>query len=275
MSIITISRGSYSGGQLLAERVAERLGYPCVSREEVLEEAARLYSFPVDKLTSEMDRRPSFLERLTGERNRRVVYVRAALLDRARKGPLVYHGQVGHLHLSGVMHVLRVRMISSLDYRAKIVAEERHLTLDEAVAFIKQADKERTDWVQFLFGVDWDDASMYDLVVNVGRASMDTACAVVVGMAQRPEFRPTAQSTKALNDLALSSRVLAALLADDRTATPNVEASADEGVVTLRGSLGNKEMATDFIEVARKVEGVTTVNTDFVFMPPERYMTGT
>lgn len=275
MSIITISRGSHSGGQLLAERVAEQLGYPCVSREEVLEEAAKLYSFPVDKLTTEMDRGPSFLERLTGERSRRVIYVRAALLERARKGPLVYHGQVGHLHLSGVMHVLRVRLIADLNYRAGIVAEERNLTLDEAVAFIKKADKERKNWVRFLFGVEWDDPSMYDVVVNVGRASMDTACSVVVGMSQRPEFRPTAQLTKALNDLALSSRVSAALLADERTATPNLEVSADEGVVTLRGALGVKGSEDVYFEVARKVEGVTAVRTDFVFMPPERYMTGT
>jgi cytidylate kinase len=40
MPIITISRGSGSGGQLLAEALGETLGYEVVSREEVVHEAA-------------------------------------------------------------------------------------------------------------------------------------------------------------------------------------------------------------------------------------------
>src|SRR5919197_611039 len=49
MSIITISRGSFSGGQALAERVAQRLGYSCLSRE-VLVEAAATYGVPESTL---------------------------------------------------------------------------------------------------------------------------------------------------------------------------------------------------------------------------------
>ena len=40
MSIITISRGSLSGGQALAERLANRLGYRCISSEALIEAAA-------------------------------------------------------------------------------------------------------------------------------------------------------------------------------------------------------------------------------------------
>ena len=42
MAIITISRGTFSGGQSLAEYVAGKLGYRCLARE-VLIEAARQY----------------------------------------------------------------------------------------------------------------------------------------------------------------------------------------------------------------------------------------
>lgn len=33
MAIITISRGSYSKGKEVAEKVAEKLGYECISRD--------------------------------------------------------------------------------------------------------------------------------------------------------------------------------------------------------------------------------------------------
>ena len=40
MSIITISRGTLSGGRAVAECLAEMLGYPCIGRE-ILQEAAK------------------------------------------------------------------------------------------------------------------------------------------------------------------------------------------------------------------------------------------
>ncbi len=40
MSVITISRGTFSGGKTLAECVAQKLGYRCVDREVIVERAA-------------------------------------------------------------------------------------------------------------------------------------------------------------------------------------------------------------------------------------------
>jgi len=40
--------------------------------------------------------------------------VTAVLLDHARQGNLIYHGHVGHLLLSGISHVLRVRVIADM-----------------------------------------------------------------------------------------------------------------------------------------------------------------
>ncbi len=40
MAIITISRGSNSRGKEVAESLAQRLGYDCVSREILLEASA-------------------------------------------------------------------------------------------------------------------------------------------------------------------------------------------------------------------------------------------
>ncbi len=37
MGVITISRGSYSKGKEIAEKLAQHLGYECISREILLE----------------------------------------------------------------------------------------------------------------------------------------------------------------------------------------------------------------------------------------------
>jgi len=40
MGVITISRGSYSMGKETAEKLAQHLGYECISREILLEASA-------------------------------------------------------------------------------------------------------------------------------------------------------------------------------------------------------------------------------------------
>lgn len=45
MAIITISRGSYHRGREVAETLAARLGYECVSRE-ILLEASNEFNIP-------------------------------------------------------------------------------------------------------------------------------------------------------------------------------------------------------------------------------------
>ena len=49
MAIITISRGSYSKGNSVAEKVAQTLGYRCTGREVILE-ASKEFNIPEVKL---------------------------------------------------------------------------------------------------------------------------------------------------------------------------------------------------------------------------------
>ncbi len=39
MQLICISRGSFSAGKELAEKLAKKLDYPCLGREELIEES--------------------------------------------------------------------------------------------------------------------------------------------------------------------------------------------------------------------------------------------
>ncbi len=45
MSVITISRGSYSKGKEIAEKLAQNLGYECISRD-ILLEASETFKIP-------------------------------------------------------------------------------------------------------------------------------------------------------------------------------------------------------------------------------------
>ena len=88
MAIITISRGSYSKGREVAEKVAKRLGYQVVSRD-VLLDALELFHIPEVKLVRAIHDAPSVLDRFSHGRYRYLAYIQSALLQRATADNLV------------------------------------------------------------------------------------------------------------------------------------------------------------------------------------------
>lgn len=265
MSIITISRGTFSGGEALATAVAERLRYRCVSRE-VLLEAAWGYGVPVDKLAAAMEKRPPLWERLIGKRTAYFTFVRAALCDQALEGRLVYHGYAGHMVLPGVSHALRVRAIADIEYRIRAAMSHQGLTRKDAVAYIDRVDKERRQWTRSVFDVEWDDPALYDVVLNLSRMSVATACEMVVRLTEREEFQPTAASMKALRDLVLGNRVAATFARDERTRGTDLEVTADDGIVSVTGTTQSPALLEAVAAVAREVDGVRDVRSAVRFL---------
>jgi len=265
MSIIAISRGTFSGGEAVAKGVADRLGYRCVSREVVLE-AAWAYGIPAEELIDAMEKRPPLWQRLTGERSDHITFVRAALCEHARGGKSVYHGYVGHLFLPGISHVIGVRVIADMEYRARAAMQQRNLTRKEAVSYIEKVDKERRQWTRFLFDVDWDDPSLYDVVLNLGRMSIATACDTVVHLTERDEFTPTAESMRAMQNLTLGSQAAAVLARDPRTRGAVVQVVANDGVVTVTGTTQSPSVLEAIPAVVRQVAGVTDVKNEVRFL---------
>ena len=263
MAIITISRGTFSGGSELAQRVADRLGYQCTSREVMLE-AAWGSGIPAEEITTAMEKRPSFWHRVMGQRTAYLTLVRAALCEHARGGQLVYHGHVGHLLLPGIAHVVRVRVIADMPFRIQ-AALPQHSTREAALAYIEKVDQERREWVRFLFGVEWDDPLLYDLVLNLSRMSLDTACEAVTQLAARPEFQPTSESAKALRDLVLRSRVEAALAIDPRTRDAELAVTADDGLVDVNGQARWPDGVEAVSLIAQQVEGVKSLHSTVSF----------
>jgi cytidylate kinase len=262
MSIIAISRGTFSGGEALAKRVAERLGYRCLSREMNLEAAATRYRVPTEQLAETIEKRPSFFDRVLGERSAYLTFVRAALCEHARGDNLVYHGYVGQLLLPGISHVIAVRVIADMELRRRAAMRQENLDERAALDRIEQADKERREWTRFLFGVDWENPHLYDLVVNLSRMSLETACETVVQLTEQEDFKPTAASTKAMQNLALASRVSAALRMDFTTRDADLNVSAEDGVVTITGTTRWPEVADAVPAVVRQVDEVREIRSE-------------
>jgi cytidylate kinase len=210
MAIVIISRGSFSHGKEVAEELAAKLGYACISREIILE-ASKHFNIPEIKLFRAVHDAPSILDRFTYGKEQYITYVREALLHHFQKDKVVYHGLAGHFFVQGVSHVLKVRVIADLEDRVAEEMKREGVSADQARASLKKEDEERHRWSYQLYGIDTRDPSLYDLVIHIGAITTDMAADIMQFTVTQPRFQTTPASQKAMDDLLLAAQVQAAL----------------------------------------------------------------
>ena len=160
MAIITISRGSYHRGKEVAEKLAQKLGYSCISRE-ILLDASEEYNIPEIKLIRAIKDAPTILEKLTRQKSKYLAYVRAALLKHVARDNIVYHGLFGHFFLQDIPHVLKVRIVADMDARVADEVKRSALSENKAREILMRDDEERRKWALDLYGADWWDATLW------------------------------------------------------------------------------------------------------------------
>jgi cytidylate kinase len=206
MSIITISRGTYHRGREVAEKLAQKLGYACFSRE-ILLEASEEYNVSEIKLIRAIQDAPSILDRLTRQKEKYVAYIRAALLKHVQKDNVVYHGLFGHFFLQDIPHVLKVRIVGDLEARVADEVKREGISAEIAREIIMRDDEERRKWALYLYGADAWDATLYDLVLHLKAITVDDAVNVISYVAQLPGFQTTPESQQAIDNLVEAARM--------------------------------------------------------------------
>jgi cytidylate kinase len=254
MSIVTISRGSFSHGKAVAEKLAQKLGYECISREIILE-ASKHFNIPEIKLTRGIHDAPSILDRFTYGKERYVTYFREALLHRLQKDNVVYHGLAGHFLVPGVSHVLKVRIWADLEDRVAEEMRREGISAEEARRFLKKDDMERYRWSYHLYGIDTRDPSLYDLVIHIKAITTEEAADIIRYVLSLPRFRTTPESQKAMDDLLLAAQVQAALV--EEVPSARVEVDKGELVVSMGVAWGeDKKFIAKVDQIVDAVGGV-------------------
>ena len=260
MSIITISRGSFSQGKEVAEKVAQRLGYECIARE-VLLEASEQFNIPEAKLLMTIKNAPSILDRFTYGREKYIAYIQAAILKHFQKDNVVYHGMAGHFFVKGIPHVLKVRIIADMNNRIKIIMERDGVSAKEAMRTIKKLDEERLKWSRQLYGIDTSDPSLYDLVLHIQKLSVDDAADIICHTVNLKHFRTTPESQVVLDDLLLAAQVKATFI----DMKPDMQVVANNGVVNLfveAHTAEDVELIEEIKQVVGNIPGIKELKID-------------
>lgn len=241
MAIISISRGSYSRGKEVAEALADKLGYECVSRD-ILLETCEEFAIPEIRLIKALHDAPSVLDRFTHGRERYISYFKAAFLNHMVKDNVVYHGLSGHFFLQGIAHAAKVRIIGKMEDRIKEEMKRENSSAEEARYLLKKDDDERRKWGMSLYGMDPLNSNLYDLVLRIDIMTIDDVVGILEKIVKEGRFDATPESTATIKKQALIANIHATIVSQSPHAMVNVK----DDVVTLGNLDGTLKYDEDF-----------------------------
>ena len=257
MAIITISRGSFSKGKEVAEKVAQRLHYASVSREVIIR-ASEEFNIPEIKLATAIHDAPSFLERFTFGRERYLAHIESTILEYFQKDNVVYHGLAGHFFVKNISHVLKVRIVADLGDRIATEMVRQNISREQALAQLQDDDYDRRQWSLKLFGIDTRDPQLYDLVIHIHKLKVDDAVDIICHTVRLPRFQTTPESQQALDNLALAAKVKARIIGEYPIA--KVTAQGGRVMVHLQAAAVVEPTAEARIKnLAGDISGVTQI----------------
>ncbi|RLB85286.1 MAG: cytidylate kinase-like family protein [Deltaproteobacteria bacterium] len=210
MPIIAISRSSYLHGKKIAEGVATKLGYTCISQEELLDDSQE-FNLPDIKLIWDL---LFILDQAMFWQYRYISYIRALLIRNLQKDNVVFHGFCGHVFLKELDHVLNVKITADIEDRAKLIMEHDGITRKETFSFIKTIDSKRKRWCQKLYKVDIQNISQYDITINISKFPHDKAVDIICKIVKLNRFQTTPESQKTMNELLIAAEAGASLNSD-------------------------------------------------------------
>ena len=176
MAVITVSRKLGSGGDYIAEKAAQMLGYHYVDKifiEEVLSQ------YGLVEFDDAYNTIPSFWEKFDAQKEERREMM-VSMLNRvmravAHHGNVVILGRSGFFLFEGYTDVLNVRIQAPLSFRIEQIMQRDKVTRDEAGAIVKHGDEVRATFVRSFYGIDWNVTTAFDLLIDTSKIPPEMA----------------------------------------------------------------------------------------------------
>lgn len=260
MPLIAITREMGSLGIEVAEQVAAELKLPLIHHEviEHLADKMRVRKSHVQRL---LDGKAGVLEKLTADKTSMSIYTASETMDlAAREGGCVLRGWGAAQLLRTVPHAICVRVCAPVELRKQRMLERLGSSdLDFIDSEIKISDEAHAAIIKRHFGVNWQDAELYDVVFNTERVGVDECVEEVLKLVKNPAFAETPASQRRLGDLKLAAVIKSTLREHPSTRAVQISVAANNGVITLGGIVENTGEKAEVERTVRRVEGVKSV----------------
>lgn len=258
MAIITISRQVASLGDEIARSVAGQLAYDCIDKQKIIE-ALTSQGFSADDIERYDEKKPSIWHRFSERRKKILHLIQAAVYDFATRQNVVIVGRGSQVLLKDLPGILHVRVMAPHATRLQRLMDQNKCAEKEAEQIILRSDRDSAEFINAYFEADWEDPSLYDLILNTRTISMETGAKLIMQMVAADEFKEAPQSAmEELIDLALTRKVMAALL--DIAGLDVTSLRIEKGVADISG-LARSEVIKELCHrTVSSIEGIEKVH---------------
>lgn len=201
MAVITISRQFGAGGNTLGRRIAEELGYTFAD-EEIIQRIAKEANVSARWVESfEKEAGSKFSKLISTMVSKRLVdrvlkdergyldeqiyldYLVLIIAQAADEGNVVILGRGSQYILDDHPDAFHVLLIDQFEHRVQFLMETYDITEKKAIQVVNSEDKRRVTLYSRLGKQDYDNPSLYHLVLNMSKIDMKAAQKVICDLA--------------------------------------------------------------------------------------------
>jgi cytidylate kinase len=265
MSLITITSGIGCGEMRIARQVADGLELELYDDQRLQEKAVEM-GLSLEDLKGFDEKTPGLFNRLLRRKPEVYLDVLDALIyEIAHQGEGILFGHGAQLLLRDFECALQVRIYSSESSRINYLMNNQNLSHEAAEKMIHKTDNERSGFFQFAYNMDWNDLSLYDLIVNRDKLGEDSAAKLIIEVAKSEAIAACSLSAlDSMERMSLLKKVQAAILKTNISPLEFHIEVPEKGMVCITGSLSPFDSESTLLELVRAVPGVKEVKSELV-----------
>ena len=171
-------------GNLVLRSGFRVLGYQlCSEAINKIDEAPEVRKLLAAHMEDEAHGFSARVAELANNRNFFKVALETCVYDLALKGDLVFVGGGAHIILEEYPCLFAVQVVRNLRDRIKAIADEKHISYDNAFDLVKKRDRHKVNFVRHYFDRDLFDPTMFHITINASRVPIDDAVEMVASQA--------------------------------------------------------------------------------------------
>ena len=184
--VITVSKEPGAGGNILAQKIAERLDLDIFNREIIqgIAESAKISASVIETL--EKKRLSGVEDFISSLVNKQYLYpglylehLMKVVCTIAEHGRAVIVGRGANFILPPEK-IFSVRMVAPLDVRIQNIAHRFSVSAEEAKRRVIRRESRRSAFIRQSFNADISNPIHYDLTINTGKMSIEAAVEAVI-----------------------------------------------------------------------------------------------
>jgi len=260
MSLITISYGTGTDGRKIARRVANDLNLELYDDQKIQEIVVSLGIRSED--IKELDEKePGFFDRLLSRKPD--IYLKcldSAVYSVAQKGDGVIVGHGSQTLLQDFGCALHVLINNTKKYRIQHLIEKEGMKPEAAEKVIRKSDSALKGFFRFAYQREWDDPTIYDMVINTEKMGSETAAGLIVEAARSEEMKACSlTAVESMKRLSLAKKIEAELIKNNIFVDNlNIEV-LENGVANITGTALTVERKNRVLQIVKDMPGVSDV----------------